>query len=381
MRTSTHRRVALLSLALLASAGPVAAQTAPEEVVGELLRVTRFEEGVKEIRGTARQRVGVAFTGVGTERRELEALFVDVQVPESIPDAVARRLVAVYDPDAAQAVLEWHRSALGKKIDGISLRLATPEGQAELVALEKRLAETPPSRELVAKARRLDIATRSSERLLAAMVTLTSGMRVGVARVLDPERDPRRDVQRLSYAYRRELRPSVTRRVQAVFLQLLESLSEEEAASYDAFVHSAGFVWFNETSVDALLRALEEASEAWNDAIERWVARHSQHADRRRAADEGRAFAASTETPPCVSEAVARGGKCMFAGCHAAARSFMAGCLEAHEGSKALCKELPKRARVETTALWRAAVCQRAGRSDALCRSLLAAVQHWCEDR
>ncbi|MDD4955739.1 MAG: hypothetical protein PHP17_06870 [Candidatus Omnitrophica bacterium] len=178
-------------------------------------------------------------------------------------------------------IKEFMSSPLSEKIVELENKASTSKGLEEMKEYASTLGKTPPSEERTALIKKLDEAVGATNMQIETVITLYKGINLAIDPVVTADRRlTPGELDLITTQMRNELKNMLKNVISISFLYAYQSLSNEELKEYINFWSSDAGKWFNRTSNEAFIFAMDKASKTA-------VAKFAKLASERETASEG----------------------------------------------------------------------------------------------
>lgn len=374
-------RVKLLSTAVFVFlfASAAGAQT-DEDRIRQLLVVTGVGERAEQLPELLSSQVTASMGGnTGKGSAHFTRLLVEDVRADTVLQAMVDALLAGFDAASAEALLAWYAAPPGDRV-AQSIGLANSKtGEGVFDAYAQRIRGQPPGAIRVQAAVAVDEATGMSRNLTTVVVAANMAVSLEMDRVFGVDRGGEEARNLLRRAIQKQVQESVLQQARTYALFSMRTLRSSELKQYVEFSQSEGARAFHDIAFGAYRAAAAEALTRFGAKVETWIGNDRDPAVYRASIrEEGMAWGKSRLDQQCLEESLRRDRFCSDLICEAGLADFYAGCLSSARPSAGFCNGVPAFEGPDGTR-WRASRCRVVGRSDRVCRNLMASAQHHCQ--
>ncbi|MGH7205320.1 MAG: hypothetical protein ACREI2_03815 [Nitrospiraceae bacterium] len=261
MTTVARTLVSLLIAACLALPAHAAASN-KETLAKELMKLSGLEQQIRQIP----RQVLAGFDRDGKKLppqryTALRRVLSNAYNAQTLEQHVYKRVHGELTSELATKTLGWLRTDLARKITKLEERASAPQVIQQMQGFAKKLESSPPSQQRLGLARRIDLATDTTELMLDITESSTFGLAMALDAMLPP--DQRQGEARLRVQMERQrpiLREAYQQLSMVNALFTYQSLSDAELERYVDFLESEVGTQYTMLANTALKDALYEAN-------------------------------------------------------------------------------------------------------------------------
>lgn len=189
-------------------------------------------------------------------------IIADSYSAENLYSSVADYFSANFKRDYFLQVKDFLTSPLNEKVVNLEANAVTSKGVEEMKEYGNSLGQTPPSAERTTLIKKLDEVTGATNMQIETTIALYKGLNTAINPVVArSNRLTPGELDMVSVQMRKELKSILKNVISVSLLYTYRSLSDEELKGYVDFWSSDSGKWFDSVSNEALISAMNKASE------------------------------------------------------------------------------------------------------------------------
>jgi hypothetical protein len=353
---------------------------AEEERIRELLTVTGIEARARQLPELLSSQVTASMGGdTGKGSAHLTRLLVEDLRTEAVVQAMVDAVLAGLDGASVETLLAWYAAEPGARVAQAIALANSRTGDSIFDAYARRIQGQPPTAMRLQAAVAVDEATGLSRHLTRIVVGANLIVTHEMDRIFAVDRIGEEQRKLLRRAIQKQVQESVLQQTRTYALFSMRTLRSAELNQYVEHSQSEGAKAFHEIAFGAYDKAAAKAMAGFQEKVETWIEKDRDPTVYRAAArEEGTAWGKSRLDQQCLEESLRRDRRCSDLICEAGLADFYAGCLSSARPAPNFCNGVPAFEGADG-ARWRARRCRVVGRSDRVCRNLMASAQHHCQ--